>query len=284
MVIEYRIFSWLVEIAKENRFFLRIKKALISTRSKTLYSLYLARMFFYTFISFLLGLILCLIPLNLPKDLAAIKFLFPILFPITTFFFFYFNVLSKENSYKTQIENNLIYFISHLMSIAESNITPYSAFKILSKFEEYGALSKEIKEIINRVESYGEDFITALREVARTTPSSIFSKILNNIASIIESGGDLKTYLKSMYDHMMFDWKIKREDFLQKLGTISEIYVGLVISSPLFIVSMIVVMAAIQVNIGSVSLIDVLKIFTYLILPFLNLIFLIIIKGIEVEI
>jgi len=284
MVIEYRVFSWLVDRVKEKKFFLKIKRALTSTRSKTLYSLYLAKMFFYTFISFILGLILFLIPLNLPKDLAAIKFLFPILFPITTFFFFYFNVLSKENSYKAEIENNLIYFISHLMSISESNITPYSAFKILSRFEEYSALSKEIREIVNRVENYGEDFITALREVARTTPSMIFSKILNNIASIIESGGDLKTYLKSMYEHLMFDWKVKREDFLQKLGTISEIYVGLVISSPLFIVSMIVVMAAIQANIGAISLIDVLKIFTYLILPFLNLIFLVTIKGIEVEI
>lgn len=285
MSFEYQLFSWLVERTKKFPFFLRIRKALIATRSKTLYSVYLARIFFFVFLSLIIGIIFLFIPISLPDNLLIIKFLFPIVLPIITFLTFYFNILQKESSYKFQIESNFIPLVSHMISLAESNINPYLIFKIISKFEdEYGAISKEFKEIITRVEVYGEDFISAIRGVASTSCSLLLQKFLNNIASIIESGGDLKNYLKITYDYLMFDWKIKREDFLQKLGTISEIYVGLVISAPLLLVSIIVVMAAIQANIGFISLTDLLKIFSYIILPFLNIIFLIIIKGIEVEI
>lgn len=278
------LFSWLVERIKKNEIFLRLKKALVSTRSKTLYSVYLARLLFFVFLSLLIGLVFFFLPINLPKNFQILRFLIPILLPLTTFLTFYLDVLQKESAYKSQIENNLLPVISHMISISESNLSPYFIFKIISQFEEYGAVSKEFREIVNRVEVYGQDFISAIKDVASTTPSAIFQKFLNNVASIIESGGDLKNYLKLTYDYLTFDWKIKREEFLQKLGTISEIYVGLVISSPLFLVSMIVVLAAIQTQVGFISLIDLLKFFSYVILPFLNIIFLLIIKGVEVEI
>ncbi|MEM5828073.1 MAG: type II secretion system F family protein [Candidatus Aenigmatarchaeota archaeon] len=284
MSFEYRLFYWLVDRVKNNVFFLRIKKSLISIRSKELYTLYIARMFFLTFISFLLGLTLLLLPINLPKNISQLKYLFPIIFPATTFLILYTLPLQKELEYRRSIENNLLNFVLHLTSLAESNIQPYLMFKIISKFDEYEAISKEMKELVKRVENYGEDFLSALKNIAKTNCSPLFQKILNNIASIIETGGDLKNYLKITYDYLMFDWKIKREEFLQRLSTISEIYVGLVISSPLFIISMIVVMAAIQTNIGFISLIDLLKILSYIVLPFLNVLFLFIIKGVEVEI
>lgn len=284
MSFEYKLFSWLVEKTKRNKIFQRLRKSLISTRSKTLYSVFLARIFLLTFLSFVIGIVLFFIPVKLPENIRILKYFFPIIFPLTTFLFLYFDVVQKEALYKSQIENNLIAVVSHMMSIAESNINPYSIFKIISQFDEYGALAKEFKEIVNRVEVYGMDFITAIKEVASTSSSIRFKKFLNNVASVIESGGDLKNYLKITYDYLVFDWRVKREEFLQKLGTINEIYVGLVVSSPLFLVSIIVVMAAIQANIGFISLIDLLKIFTYLLLPLLNIIFLVIIKGIEVEV
>lgn len=283
MSFEYNLFSWLVDRVKNKKIFLRIKKSLISTRSKEVYTLYLARMFFLTFISLILGVILFFLPIKLPENIIYLKYFFPIIFPITTFLILYTLPIQKESEYRRSIENNILNFIFHMTSLAESNIQPYLMFKIISKFEEYEAISKEIRELIKRVENYGEDFLSALRYISKTNCSPLFQKILNNIASIIESGGDLKNYLKITYDYLMFDWKIKREEFLQRLSTISEIYVGLVVSSPLFIISMIVVMAAIQTNIGFISLIDLLKILSYIILPFLNILFLFIIKSVEVE-
>lgn len=284
MSFEYTLFSWLVERLKKNKIFLRIRKSLISTRSKTLYSLFLARMFFLVFLSFILGILIFLLSFQLPSNFYILKLLSPILFPLTTFLFLYFETIQNENSYKNQIENNLIAVVSHMMSISESNITPYLIFKIISQFEEYGAISKEFKEIISKVEIYGIDFISAIKEVASTSCSIKFRKFLNNIASVIESGGDLRNYLKITYDYLIFDWRIKREEFLQKLGTVNEIYIGLVVSSPLFLVSIVVVMAVIQANIGFISLLDLLKIFIYIILPILNIVFLLIVKGIEIEI
>ncbi|MEM0242900.1 MAG: type II secretion system F family protein [Candidatus Aenigmatarchaeota archaeon] len=284
MSIEYSLFSWLVERVKKLKFFLRIKRALTSTRSKTLYSIYLARMFFYTFLSFIIGIFIFFIPINIPKEFFILKSLIPFLIPITVFLTFYFGAIQGESDYRREIENNFISAVSHMMAISESNINPYLIFKIISNFEEYGALSKELKEVVIRVENYGIDFISAIKEVASTTCSPIFQKFLGNLASIIESGGDLKKYLKITYDYLMFDWRIKKESFLQRLGTISEIYIGLVVSLPLFLVSIMIVMAAIQESVGGISLTDLFKIFTYIILPFLNIFFLVFIKGIEVEI
>ena len=75
-----------------------------------------------------------------------------------------------------------------------------------------------------------------------------------------------------------------REEFLQKLGTFSEIYVGVLVLSPLIIVALLIFMNFIHSNIGGLSIIELMKLCIYALIPLLNIIFLAIVKGFEVEI
>lgn len=272
--------NFLVEKAKKLKFFKALEKDLKAARMKTPYTIYFKNLFSFTLISFFISIIFSLLLLFLNFK----YFFLPLLFPLIVFLTLYTYPKYIANSLAIKIENELPYAISHLSSIVESNIAPHVMFRILSSFKEYEGVGKELKEIVRRMDVYGLDFISAIRSVAKTTPSKTFQKFLNNLVTTIESGGDIKGFLKVMYDQISFEWKIKREEFIQRLSIFSELYVGLVIATPMFIVSMLVMMNIIQAgNLMGLSLVDWIIIGTYLLLPLLNIIFLLFIKGIEVE-
>ena len=272
--------NFLVERTKKLKFFKILEKDLKSARIKIPYTLYLKNLYLFTFISLFISLFLAFF-------LHFLKFQYfflPLFIPLIVFLTLYTYPKYAANSLAIKIENELPYAISHLASIAESNIAPHVMFRILSNFKEYEGVGTEIREIVRRMDTYGLDFVSAIRNVAKTTPSKSFQKFLNNLVTTIESGGDIKGFLKVMYEQVSFEWKIKREEFIQRLSTFSELYVGLIIATPMFLVSMLVMMNIIQAgNLFGLSLTDWMIIGTYFLLPFLNLIFLLFIKGIEVE-
>lgn len=214
---------------------------------------------------------------------AMVLYLMPLLTGVIILLFFVYYPYQKMDSIKNDIENTLPFALSHMASIAEAGAPPHVMFRIISSFKEYGAVADELKEIVRRVDVYGVDLITAIRDVAKNTPSPLMKKVLYGIVSTMESGGDLKGYLKTLGDQSLFEWRIKRQKYIQQLSTYSEIYIGVIVAAPLFLIAIFAIMNMIQGNIGGMSMIDIMKMSVYGIIPFLNLAFLIFLKGTEVE-
>jgi len=276
--------NFLVEKSKNKKFFKNLEKALKSARIKIIYSQYLKNLYTFTFISIIPTVITFLILLNIKIKETLLLFFVPFI-PLIVFLSLYFYPFLKANDHARKIEAELPFAISHLSSIAESNLPPTIMFRIISTFKEYKALSKEFEEIVRRMEIYGLDFISAVKSVANTTPSISFQKFLNSLITTVESGGDIKNFLKLMYDKTYYEWRAEREEFIQKISLFSEIYVGVVVLAPLLLVSMLVLMNLLQVGtFFGLTINDWLILGTFLIVPLLNIVFLIFFKGIEVEI
>ncbi|MBI2543337.1 MAG: type II secretion system F family protein [Candidatus Aenigmarchaeota archaeon] len=189
----------------------------------------------------------------------------------------------KMISIRKSINTNLPFALTHMAAISESGAPPYMIFKLISNFDEYGEIAKEMKVLVRNIDTFGVDPLTAIRELAERTPSNELRQILLGILSTTESGGDVRTYIKNAGEQALFSWKLNREKFMQQLSAYAEFYTGILIAAPLFIVSLFAVMNMIQPNIGGFDILVLTKLSLYVLVPFLNVGFLLFLKGVEVE-
>ncbi len=229
-----------------------------------------------------LSIALTMIELTLLNRVIYMMFV-PILVAICVFTFLLFYPMQKMLTRRKNIETNLPFVLTHMGAIAESGIPPYVIFKLISEFEEYGEVSMEMRKIVRNIDVFGLDPLTSVKQVAEKTPSESLKQILFGFVSTTEAGGNVKTFLKTAGEQALFDWRMKREKFLQQLSAYAEFYTGLLIAAPLFIISLFAVMNMIQSDIAGFSILDLMKMSIYLVVPSLNTGFLFFLKGVEME-
>src|SRR3989338_4289027 len=249
---------------------------------------YGALMIFMTVIGYVIGLILLIFLLatvwhpNIFTMIGAILFV-PIAVGMSVFLMSYFVPYNQMTTRKTSIDTNLPFAVAHMGYIATSGIPPSAIFKLLADFSEYDALAVEMGKIVRNMDMFGMDPMSSIREVAKRSPSEKLKQILLGFVSTIESGGDLKTYLKIMGEQALFEWRTKRQKYLQQLDTYAEFYTGLLIAAPLFIISLFSVMNMIESNLGGVGILQLMKLSIYILVPALNIGFMLFLHSTQVE-
>lgn len=284
--IAQRMFGWVPEkfpdTLKPIKF--TLPKSGIDIPNKTYISIVCLTVFIGYLVSLSVSILSLLTLLKLEILMAVlilvfVPFIIGIIIFIIGMFYPYQKVLSRERS----ITTNLPFAIAHMGAIAASGIPPVAVFKLLSRFEEYDVLTEEMKKITRNIEVFGLDPMTAIREVAKRTPSSKFRQLLLGLVSTMEGGGSLKTYLKNAGEQSLFTWRMKRQKYVQQLSAYAEFYTGLLIAAPLFLISLFSVMYMIQPQLGGFDILKLMKLSIYLIVPALNIGFLIFLQLSQVE-
>ncbi|MFC2143237.1 type II secretion system F family protein [Candidatus Aenigmatarchaeota archaeon] len=259
-------------------YFLPLKSLIKKSNLSIVFDLYVGKMIFFSVLvfiltligSFILGLylgleilILVLMPIATSVALAVLVFVLFHSYPFQVF---------RAN--KRSIEANMAFTINHMAAIASSGVPPYIMFKLIGSIKEYGEVSKECARVVRNMDIFGMDITTSVKNVASRTASTEFKKFLQNIVSIIETGGNLKKSLESSAKDSMFDYKLKRESYVQTLSTYADIYTAVLIAAPLFFVSVLSIMALVGGEIFGLDIPTALRLGIYGAVPLLNLIFL----------
>ncbi len=266
-----------------------VKESLPKAGMKIPFRSYMSMVFFTSVIVYFLGLgivyyiFLNIIPVSLVLFLIYLIFI-PTLISMTVFFSLCFIPYQRKISKKRDIETNLPFVLTHMGAIAESGVPPTVIFRVISQFKEYGEISKEMKKIVNYIDGFGIDPVTAVKEVAKRTPSDEFRQVLLGFITTTESGGDITAYLKNAGERALFEWRMKRQKFLQQLTTYAEFYTGLLIAAPLFIITLFAVMNLVSGAMPGYNLLELMKLSIYLVIPILNIGFIFLLRGVEVEI
>lgn len=281
-----RLFGWLPKKYPEIKKLLKPtlpKSGLAITVKSYVSSICLTALIVYL-ISLVILLILNLTILELNIFLMIISIIFiPLIMGMITFVLGIFYPHQRIMSRSRSIDANLPFAIAHMGAIATSGIPPSAIFKLLSKFKEYDVLSEEMEKIVRNMEVFGLDPLSSIKEVAKRTPSEKFKQLLLGLVSTIESGGDLKTYLKNAGEQSLFTWRMRREKYLQQLSAYAEIYTGLLIATPLFLISLFSIMYMIQPELGGFDILQLMKLSIYLLVPLLNVGFLMFLQVTQVE-
>jgi len=202
---------------------------------------------------------------------------------VLTALIIYFYPSSVINTRKKRIKNELPFAIVHMAAVAGSGTQPINTFILLLESGEYPELGKEFKKILNYVNIFGYNLSTALKAVAKTTPSPEFRELLNGIISTIETGGDLRNYLDGKSIDAISTYKMDREKYLETLATYSDIYTSILIAAPLLLITTLTIINVIGGNIAGWSVTKIASIGTFVALPLLNVGFIIFLNVTQPE-
>ncbi len=196
-----------------------------------------------------------------------------VLMTSTTLLLFYIYPIQKEDGRRKSIDNNLPFAVIHMSAVASAGIPIDFMFGLIANFKEYGEVSTDARFIMRNIKTFGMNYIDAIRDVEEKTPSADFKSLLGGIVSTVQSGGDLVTYLNSMSEKALFDYKIKREKYVKTLSTYADIYTVLLVAAPLMMISLLATMSIIGGEIMGMSISELMFITTWLMLPLLNIAF-----------
>ena len=263
---------------KYSDYFKILKISLYKADAKILFRTYLSIVFFLTALVFILSFLTTLafsiyLGLNILYAILGLIIL-PTLFSIITFFLYYLYPISLAQRRKNDIESNLPFALNHMAAIAGSGVPPRVMFKVISRFREYGEISKEANKITRNVSIFGMDEMTSIKEVASKSPSTSFKDFLNGVLTTIQTGGDLNNFLKEEAEKAMFDYRIRRNKYVQQLTIYADFYTALLIAAPLIFVIMLPILSMMQGTLFGLGIIELIN-FGLILLAVLNVGFLI---------
>jgi len=251
---------------------------------------YISFILFTTLLSFIVGGFLFLFFLFFNLEASApfltrttetinVRFLkvFWLLFvvPIGTFLVMYIYPSLEKKSAEFKIETELPFATIHMAAISGSMINPVKIFEILILTKEYAALEKEFTKLINEINIYGSDFVSALKNTANNTPSKKLAELLNGLATTINSGGDLPTFFEKRSETLLFDHRLQREKAAKASETFMDIYISIVIAAPMILMLLLMMMKISGLGLGaSVSMITLVMVLGVVIINFIFLTFL----------
>jgi len=243
-----------------------------------LYRTYISKIFLFSSLTLIAGIIIGGI-YSLIQGFSLLKVLrytfgIPIAACLILAIVMYTYPSQKVKRRQKNINENLPFAMNHLSAIATSGIPPNSMFELLSNFEEYGGIAEEAEEISRRVNAFGEDTTTAIREAAERSPSESWNEVLYGILSTIETGGDLESFLKEKSEEALFEYKIEREKQIERLSTYASFYTAILIAAPVFLVTILSVMNLLGGQIMGFAIRDLMWIGVHVLIPVINTAFL----------
>ena len=154
---------------------------------------------------------------------------------IALLFYMYPDIYIGER--RKQIEADMPFVMLYLAAMAGGGTPPIAMFRTLSKFKEYGEISKEAEKIVEETDVLGIDVLTAFKNAADRTPSDLLVELLWGMRTVIKSGGDLKVYLRERAKITMAEYRRRLKQFTEQLAMLTEMYITLVVvGSVLFII------------------------------------------------
>lgn len=205
-------------------------------------------MFFFLFFTFSSTSIIAPYYGSILSRLAKV-ILIPILIPAAIFLFLYIYPSTEKDSIAKRIEKELPFATIHMSAISGSGISPSEIFRIIGTSADYPNLGKEIRKVLNQLNLYGYDLVTALNNVAKATPSQKLSELFSGLVTTINSGGSLQAFFEKRAETLLMDYRLEREKYTKVAETFMDIYITVVIAAPMILMLLLVMVGMTGFNI-----------------------------------
>lgn len=248
-----------------------LRKKLRQARIGMSYEMYLSNAIFYSLLAGIMGAILGVIGaylllnvVTLPEQLTKLTFsqssawlltfrdmflaLFVIVFltavvggGVYALYLIYPSFVAGER--KSKINGNLPYAVTFMYALSNGGMNIVEIMRALSAAEEtYGEVSKEIDTVVRDMDLFGSDLRTAIHRTTSITPSPLLQDLLQNLLTVIDSGGNIPAYFKDKSEQYLEKAEDEQKGYLETLALIAESYVTAFVAGPLFAIIMGVMM------------------------------------------
>ena len=256
--ISSKIFSEISRSMAKKKMFTPLKRDLIKANLQFIPANYISVILFTTLISFIFSIFVLVFFLffNVGAKLPIVTFTEGDIFirflevfwvilviPISTFLFMYFYPSMEKKSAEGKINQELPFATIHMAAISGSMIDPSNIFKIIISTGDYEYLEREFTKLINEINVYGYDLVSALRRSAFNSPSRKLSDLFNGLATTITSGGNLPEFFEKRSQSLLFEYRLEREKYTKSAETFMDIYISVVIAAPMILMLLLIIMS-----------------------------------------
>ena len=257
----------------------RLRKASITKPIGAYISLaYLTSLVFSIFSGFIAFLITCIIfPQKAIVALMAIV-ITSAAFGFLVYYLFLQYPLFRSKVKKTAIDITLPYAVAYMHAMSKGGMNIIEIFKSLSEHTHlFMEAAEEVSLMVRDMTFFGMDVMTALHKARERTPSKKFKDFIENLTSVLDSGGDITAFFKSKSEQYQSEALEEQKSYLDTLGMVAESYVTAFVAGPLFLITILIVMGIA----GSGSLLMV-ELVIYLIVPVGSVAFILLLNAISV--
>jgi archaeal flagellar protein FlaJ len=185
----------------------------------------------------------------------------------------------QKNSRAIKINLTLHNAVAYMYAMRRGGAQLMPIFRSLyDRADVYGEVALEFRQIVRDADFFGYDVVTAIRHLTETTPSEKLKDFLEDLLSVIESGGDMAEFLSTRVRLYQEEARFEQKQFLNILSIVAESYVTLFVAGPLFLIIIMVVMGMM----GGAAVFQ-LSLVTYAIMPIGSVIFILMIDLISVK-
>jgi flagellar protein FlaJ len=176
--------------------------------------------------------------------------------------------LPKSNAEvrRRSIEEGLPRTTAFMYALSRGGLEFPEILRILGRNREvYGETANELSVAVREMDLFGRDMITALRRMARRTPSEGFKTFAENLASVLQSGSSLPEFLHEQHERFREDAEKRQQEVLELLATIAEAYVTVLVAGVLFFITILLVF-----GLTTTDTLLFLQLMAYLLIPLAN--------------
>ncbi|WP_396613004.1 type II secretion system F family protein [Haloferax sp. S1W] len=150
---------------------------------------------------------------------------------------------STASARKREINMLLSDAISFMYALSVGGLNQLEILEAMARADDtYGEVSREFQSIVQETEYFGTDYRNAIRQQALITPSNELSQFLTDMLSIVNSGGDMESFLDDKKDKHLRTAKQQQEQTLDTMELFGEMYMTLSLF-PLLLIIILVIMS-----------------------------------------
>jgi len=149
----------------------------------------------------------------------------------------------RSNAREREINVLLSDSVAFMYALSVGGLNQLEILQAMAQADDtYGEVAKEFQSIVLETEYFDTDYRTAIRNQSIETPSEELSQFLTDMLSIVDSGGDMTSFLEDQKDKQMRTAKQEQKQMLDTLELFGEMYMTLSLF-PLLLIIITVIMS-----------------------------------------
>lgn len=267
--LAYRLFNG--RLGRLNKAFSSLEEPIRRSGIRLTYQAYICGMFFTTVVvgvgaAAVSGLVASFLPLSIYAK-VGLPLTFAVLGGVMAFGIQLIYPRFRASGRAKRIDEDLPFLAGRMAVLAASGMTPEEVLRRIASDDSKDPIVLEVRKVVRDMTILGMDFVQALQEERKRTPSEEFGSFLDGMISTATSGANIEQYLLKESKTLMGDKRLKTKQFSETLGVIAEMYTTLLVVMPLILIILFAVMGVIAGSLGGLSITLLIEIVVYVMVP-----------------
>jgi flagellar protein FlaJ len=174
----------------------------------------------------------------------------------------------KASVNKNRIEDGFMYTVSYMTILANIGFSVERMFDRAAEVEKNNVIKQLLSDFLTDIRVFGFDLDKSLTRLSERSPSEVFTRFIDSVKNAIWASGELKLLMNYQFDTLIQNRKEKTESILNALMFLSEIYIALMIVTPIMMILMVTLMSVLNTNSNAFASVTILNSIVFIVLPF----------------